>query len=156
MKASRGLVSAPHRVIVQAQHGIALPVNLPEARVRQLKHLRAHVTHLTEKSEHVVRLAELVALSYQETHLPLKVHERLEARDSLQKLKLREGEQEAIITTGAWDASGKPQRRPVATGSQATRTAHHAGHRGEWPQALNSGGNSVAFSVPAAATHAAR
>ena len=98
---------ASHRVIVQAQRRVALPVNLPEACVRHLEHLSAHVAHLAKEPEHVVRLAELVALPDQQTHLALKVHERLEARDPLRKLKLREGQQEAVITAGACDASGR-------------------------------------------------
>ena len=64
-------------------------------------HLCAHVAHLTEESEHVVRLAELVALLDQQTHLTLKVNECLEARDPLQRLKLPKGHQEAVIATGA-------------------------------------------------------
>lgn len=81
-----------------------------------------------------MRLAELVTLPDQQTHLALKVHERLEARDPLQKLKLREGQEEAIITAGACDASGRWSQRGEcrATGSQASGIAHEEGRR---PQA---------------------
>ena len=126
---------ASHRVIVQAQHGVARPVNLPEARVRQLEHLFAHVAHLAKEPEHVVRLAELVALPDQQTHLALKVHERLEARDPLRKLKLREGQQEAIITASACGVGGRSRRGPVATGTQASGTAHEEGQRPQAQQA---------------------
>ena len=74
--------------------------------MRQLEHLFAHVAHLTEEPEHVVRLTELVALPDQQTHLALKVHESLKARDPLRKLKLREGQQEAIITAGTCKTRG--------------------------------------------------